>query len=433
MIQLYNTFTQKKEMLIGTCVNIYSCGITVYDHCHIGHARTFIVFDAMIRYLLKYNININFVRNITDIDDKILLKAFKNKKSLNAITNNFVDEMHVINEQLCLLSPTFEPKATMFIKNIINLVKFLKSSDYAYVAGNNDVYYKITRNCHYGVLSNSVLDQNLVFNRKKHFTSKSFNFDFTLWKSDVKFWSTPWGAGRPGWHSECAAMNLYYFQNKIDIHSGGKDLIFPHHENELAQILPVKGLYFIKIWLHVAHVNVDNKKMSKSLSNYVLVKNVLKKYNEEYLRFFLLLSNYKKKINYSDFEFRKAIKALNNLYNGLLKLKYVNFVHKTFKAKFFTALDDNFNTAKAISILFEILRQSDHDIKLLFTLKYLGNILGLLKYNPKYFLRVKVKKKIVRKLIKKRDIARKEHNWILADNLRFRLERLGCKIVDKKI
>ncbi len=433
MIRFYNTFTQKKDLLFDNKINIYTCGITVYDHCHIGHARTFIFMDSIVRYLLRIDVNINFVRNITDIDDKIIFKALKNKKSVTYISNKFIDEMHFISNKFKLLNPTFEPKATVFVKSIIKLIDFLKICGFAYVSSNKDVYYKVICNSKYGSLSKSIINNNL-FLAKSHSTGKYFNFDFALWKHEVGFWSTPWGCGRPGWHSECAAINLYYFKNKVDIHSGGKDLIFPHHENELAQILPVKNINFIKIWLHIAHVNVDNKKMSKSLFNHVLLKDLLKEYNEEYLRFFLLLTNYNKKINYSVLELKKSVKALDKLYKALLDMTPVKAVNKYYKNSFFSALNNNFNTVKAISVLFKALKRSGNNRKLLFTIKYLGNILGILKYKPKLFLKNKLKyNKFIVQLINKRCIARKMKNWILADNIRIKLARLGVYITDTKI
>jgi cysteinyl-tRNA synthetase len=443
-MQIYNTLTKKKEYINQSSVIIYSCGVTVYDYCHIGHARIFIFFDSLIRYLNFKGISVIYIRNITDIDDKIIYKSFKFKSSIKVVSDYFVDKMHDDTKCLSLFEPTFEPKATNFVKSVINLISFLKNEKFAYIGIDKDIYYDVYNNSCYGILSKVILANAKVGSKNLRLLNKKVDLDFTLWKSDDAFWQSPWGFGRPGWHSECSAMNLYYSDTKIDIHSGGKDLLFPHHENELAQIYPVKGLDFIRTWMHIGHVKIFGEKMSKSLNNYFLIKDFLKKYNEEYLRFFLLFTHYSKEIDYSENKFKKTIKILNNLYKILLNHKCGCTFIVEVKNKFINFLDSDFNTSAALTVLFDLVKQIKSYKNLLceksqmeiFTLKYLGNTLGLLKYSPKFFLYEfsKVKKKnIIKELIKKREIARGQKKWELADKLRLKLCKLGVIINDKKI
>lgn len=440
MLKLYNTLTKKKEKFFRSNIIIYSCGITVYDYSHIGHARIFIFFDTFIRYLLFLKINVNFIRNITDIDDKIINKAFNNNVSVKKITKYFINSMHKDNKKLKIFEPSFEPKATSFILNIIYLISFLQKKKNAYKNIGEDIYYNIKSNKFYGKLSGSVLQYIKLGVKNSKVINKKFDFDFTLWKSDNKFWASPWGFGRPGWHSECAAMNLYYSNDFIDIHSGGKDLLFPHHENELAQISSIKSFDFIKIWLHVGHIKVNNEKMSKSLGNHLFLKTILKKFNEEYLRYFFLLTHYRKEINYSFFDFKLSNKSLDNFYNILFKLKYKTKIDVHFLDKFKNILNEDFNTPGAIAILYEIIGKiksidnynSIYVQKLIFTLRYLGRKIGIFKYNPKKFLfkKINIKQDVIFSLLKKRAFARKKKDWILADKIRETLVGYGLQIID---
>lgn len=446
IFKLYSTLNSKKKKYFDNKIYIYSCGITVYDYCHIGHARIFIVLDSFIRFLKFLDLSVVFVRNITDIDDKIILKALKKKKNFMYISKFYTDKMYLDIKKLKLIEPTFEPKATNFIKNIIFLIFLLKKKKYAYHGFNFDVYYDICKNYKYGILSNVNLLENKIGNRNT-ILNKKFDLDFVLWKSDNDYWSSPWGFGRPGWHTECAAMNLYYFNKGLDIHVGGADLVFPHHENELAHFSSVKNFNFVKIWMHIGEVKVDSVKMSKSLKNFVLIKKFLKKYNSEYLKFFFLLTHYKKVLNYSVESLNNSIKTLNNLYKILNKHNIKNLkctIIDSFKVEFLNSLNNDFNTPKAISILFKISSiiksyKNYSDIylsNLNYTLKYLGNILGILKHNPSKFLKIKIKKKrkeYIKDLIFKRNQARKNKNWVLSDKIRLKLLNIGVELSDKKI
>ncbi|HIH2763495.1 MAG TPA: cysteine--tRNA ligase [Candidatus Azoamicus sp.] len=446
MLKIYNTLSKAKEKFIpGMEIIIYTCGITVYDHCHIGHARSFIFFDSFVRYLNFLGYKVIFIRNITDIDDKILNIAYKKKTSFKNITKKFIKNMHIDISKLNLIEATFEPKATTFINNMLDLIKILNEKGYAYVNSSKDVCFCVRKVTNYGILSNRHLKFNNEFNilgNKDNKTNKNNKEDFVLWKSDNSFrkWKSFYGYGRPGWHTECAAMSVYYSNSCIDIHSGGVDLVFPHHENELAQTTSFCEKNIVKFWLHLGQLKFQKKKMSKSLNNFILIKNFLNLYNEEYLRFFLLLTHYKKSINYSDEILIKTNKSLDNLYKILLNLKNNECkLDEFFKLKFLNCMNDDLNTSKAISVFFEILKKikketninSIESQNLLYTIKALGNIIGLFKYEPKIFLdkQFDIPKKILN-LVKKRNIARRNADWVLADGIRNDILKLGFRLND---
>lgn len=435
MFKIYNTLNKaKEEFKPGIEIIIYTCGITVYDYCHIGHARSFLFFDSIVRYLNFLGYKIILIRNITDIDDKILNKARDKKKSFKFITKKYIKNMHFDISKLNLIEPTFEPKASMFIHKMLDLIKMLNEKGYAYIDSFKHVYLSVRKITDYGVLSNRSLKENVL-----SFTSEE---DFVLWKSDNSFrkWKGFYGYGRPGWHTECAAMSIYYAKECIDIHSGGVDLVFPHHENELAQTKSFYGKNIVKFWMHVGQLKFQKKKMSKSLNNFILIKKFLDLYNEEYLRFFLLLSHYKKSINYSDDVLIKTNKSLDNLYKMLLNFNNKNFdLDRPFNEKFLNCMNNDFNTPKCIAILFEILnkvkKKSDiNDVEaqnLIYTIKFLGNIIGLFKYDPRDFLDKKFNiPRNVLNLVKKRHAARGDLNWQLADDIRCELFSLGFKVND---
>lgn len=434
MFKIYNTLSKTKdEFKPGIEIVIYTCGITVYDYCHIGHARSFLFFDSFIRYLKFLGYKIIFIRNITDIDDKILNKVKEKKLSFRFITKKFIKSMHIDISKLNLIQPTFEPKASTFINKMLDLVQILNDKGYAYIDSFKNVYFSVRKVVDYGVLSNRIL--------KDKFNNNNTEEDFVLWKNDNSFrkWKSFYGYGRPGWHTECAAMSVYYAKT-IDIHSGGVDLVFPHHENELAQTKSFYDTNIVKCWMHIGQLKFQKKKMSKSLNNFVLIKKFLDLYNEEYLRFFLLLTHYKKSINYSDDSLIKSNKSLDNLYKMLLKFEYKNFdIDDFFKEKFLNCMNDDLNTSKAISVLFEIIKvlkkknniDDYYSQKLIYTIKFLGGIIGLFKYDAKHFLEKKIIiPKNVLLLIKKRNIARSKSNWLLADSIRDELFKLGFKVND---
>ncbi|HFL8824223.1 MAG TPA: cysteine--tRNA ligase [Candidatus Azoamicus sp. OHIO1] len=456
MLKIYNTLEKKKEYFynIENTIKIYVCGVTVHDYCHIGHARIFIFFDFVIRYFKTLNYKIIFVRNITDIDDKIINKALIKKTSTKKISEKYTYKMYADLKKLNIIEPTFEPKATNFVKNMIEIINKLKIKNYAYKGYNNDIYYNISKNKNYGNLSNKNLIRVMPVNRIKINNNKKSNLDFALWKiSNTKknSWKSPWGIGRPGWHTECVAMSYYYFKKTIDIHGGGKDLLFPHHENELAQYKSINNKNLAKIWMHIGFVNIKNTKMSKSLKNSISIKRMVKNIHEEYLRFFMLSTHYKKNIEYSENNIDKAKHSLNNLYKSLTKAEtkqtLLNTINKISKTKlevdFYNAINNDFNSPKALAILFqiadEINKSKDYNEKNEFItlLKHLGNILGILKERPTTFLNINNRNikniKRIEKLIHKRNVARKLKNWTLADNIRNKLKKLNVQLKDNKI
>lgn len=446
MLKLYNTLTQNKEQITKkNIIKIYTCGITVYDHCHIGHARIFLFFDTLIRYLNYSKIKIIFIRNITDIDDKIITKSSQKKMSIKRVSQHFTHKMHTDTKNLNLIEPSFEPKATKFIDCMISLIKNLTCNNYAYEGKNSDIYFNVKSHKTYGKLSKRKLDDTTQRQRHTQIINKNNTPDFTLWKSDKNMlisWHSPWGSGRPGWHTECAAMSMYYAKNYIDIHGGGQDLLFPHHENELSQCESLGKQNFIKIWMHVGYLKINKQKMSKSLNNQILIKNILKKYTEETLRFFFLLTHYKSKIDYSENNIAKSKTALDKLYKTLFLLNETSKLKTDIYKDFINALNDDLNIPKAISILFNTIKkikQSKNKLStdtqsLIYTIKYLGNIIGILKNNPQDFLEKKVtyNKEKIDFFLEKRNIARKEKNWKLADKIRQKLKTLGITIEDKK-
>ncbi len=443
-IIIYNTFSKKKEVLKLNKLIIYVCGVTVYDFCHIGHARIFIFFDIFVRILNLFKIKVKYIRNITDIDDKIISVAIKKKKTYRFISKFFIEKMLFDLFKLRLVEPTFEPKATSFISNIIKLISFLENNFYAYQGLDKDVYYDILKNPFYGMLSNFVLSTSKVGFKNLNVLNKKISLDFALWKNSIDFWASPWGFGRPGWHSECAAMSLYYSNYGIDIHSGGKDLLFPHHENECAQTYPLKRVNFVNIWMHVNHVFFDNEKMSKSIGNYIFIKDLLKKFNEEYLKFFFLFSHYRKPVFYNENRFIKTSLILNKIYFLMLKKKKNVCICKNLKIKFLNILKNDFNTPKVLFLLLQIMKKINKNKnffsyvsqKYIFTLNVLFRYLGVLKYSPIIFLRsfnFLKHAKLIDYLIKKRLEARINKNWIIADNIRRRLEKMGVTINDNKI
>lgn len=411
MLKIFNTLTKEKEYFYScnkNIVNIYVCGVTVYDHCHIGHARTFTVFDVVIRYLKYCQYHVTYIRNITDVDDKIIKAANANHEDFYYLTNRMIDSMQEDFLKLGLLKPHFEPKVTDHIQYIIEMIQKLIYQKNAYVADNGDVVFSI-KNCkNYGLLSKQKLNT-LKINYRSTSKDKKCRYDFVLWKKlhilNQPNWDSPWGFGRPGWHIECSAINHKYFGKNIDIHGGGIDLLFPHHENEHAQSTCFYNTQnYSKYWMHVGALLVQNQKMSKSLNNTVFLKNLLKKYDSEIIRYFLLLTHYRKPLLYSIDNLSKAVNSVRKLYFALDKLDISHVVFRTkfslkyqfFCTNFYNAMNDDFNTPAAISVLFSLLKKINTSFKnnnihvamqLLYQLKYLSNIIGLLNKTPYLFLK----------------------------------------------
>lgn len=431
MLSVYNTLNNKKEIFKSIepdKVKMYVCGMTVYDFCHIGHARVLIVFDMITRWLRESGYEVHYVRNITDIDDKIIKKAFDEKVDYSVITENFIKEMNYDAAQLGVISPSLEPKATDHIDEMIEMIEGLINKGFAYKAENNDVFYAVSKFKDYGKLSGKSLKDLIAGSRVEVDKFKDDNNDFVLWKSakvNEPYWESPWGNGRPGWHIECSTMSNKLLGKNFDIHGGGQDLQFPHHENEIAQSEAVNDCQMANYWIHNGFVKIDDEKMSKSLGNFFTIRSVLEKYQPEVVRFFILKAHYRSPLNFSQKNLAEAKQALTKLYLSVRNFKLdkefkINWNSK-FANDFKKALDDDFNTAEAIAILFELAlkvnkNQNIEDINLLIKL---GNVLGILSQDAEVFLKDNVNKGIdVEKIIRQRDEAKASKDYVTADKLR---------------
>ena len=354
-MQIYNTFTQRKEEFLPkdpSNVGVYVCGITTYDYCHLGHARMLVAFDVVVRYLRAKGYGVNYVRNITDIDDKILKRAAENGELFSDLTDRFIAAMHEDERSLSILPPDQEPRATGHIEEIVQMIEVLVSKDAAYKADNGDVYFSVLSFQDYGKLSKKKLDELLDGARIDIGELKRDPRDFVLWKASPDGgvgWDSPWGYGRPGWHIECSAMSTCALGNNFDIHGGGSDLLFPHHENEIAQSEAATGEKFANLWMHNGPLRVDSVKMSKSLDNFFTVREVLKKYDAEVVRHLLIASHYRSPINYSELSLQQSTAALERLYIGLQGVDIEtakSLTNSRFEKAFYKAMDDDFNTAE---------------------------------------------------------------------------------------
>lgn len=449
MLKIYNSLTKRKEAfkpLEPRKVKIYVCGMTVYDYNHIGHARSFVVFDVIIRYLRSQDYDVTYVRNITDIDDKIINRAKENNESCESLTSRFIQAMHEEDAALGLQRPNHEPRATEFIPQIIKLIQTLIDKGYAYIADNGDVYYDVRHFKDYGKLSRRDLDKLRAGARIKISENKHDPLDFVLWKlakPDEPKWGSPWGDGRPGWHSECSVMSSHLLGQPFDIHGGGMDLKFPHHENEIAQSEAACDKTFVNIWIHAGLLQVDKEKMSKSLGNIISIRDALKQYHPEILRYFLLSSHYRSPVSYSEANLKKIRHALERLYvtvRGLPEAKEEN--KGAFENRFNEAMDDDFNTPEALAVLFDIareinrLREQKQDEKAAqraATLKHLAGIFGILQQDPDQYLKGVVQSDEIQKieqLIEARNQARVNKNWAEADRIRKELVDKGIIIED---
>ncbi|MFL2850769.1 MAG: cysteine--tRNA ligase [Pseudohongiellaceae bacterium] len=448
MLQIYNTMTQTKEEFCPIDegkVRIYVCGLTVYDYTHLGHGRMLVAFDVIVRYLRAKGLDVTYVRNITDIDDKILNRAAENNELFSDLTERFIESMHADEKALNVLPPDQEPRATGHIDQIISMIEVLLKKEFAYRAENGDVYFSIKRFPDYGKLSKKKMDELLEGARIEVGELKVDPRDFVLWKSspdDGVGWDSPWGYGRPGWHIECSAMSTSALGNNFDIHGGGTDLLFPHHENEIAQSECATGSKFANYWMHNGPLRVDSEKMSKSLGNFFTVREVLKKYDAEVVRHLLIASHYRSPINYSEQSLQQSAKALERFYIALQDLDLLNaktLVNSKFEKAFFSAMDDDFNTAEAFGVLFEIVteinRQKGENSELANQLGKLlvslGEILGILQAVPDDFLRsdqsFEIDETTIDQLIAEREKARLDKNWGRADEIRDQL--LAMKVV----
>lgn len=449
MLKIYNTLSHSKEEfvpLVKGKIGMYVCGVTVYDLCHIGHARTFVNFDVVVRYLRYCGYEVKYVRNITDIDDKIIKRSAEKGISAKELAENFIVEMHKDFDALNIMRPDIEPKATENIEAIIELVKKLIANGNAYVAGNGDVVFKIDSYADYGRLSGQKLDELQAGARIEVERSKENPLDFVLWKMSKPgepAWESPWGLGRPGWHIECSAMNSRYLGHTFDIHGGGADLIFPHHENEIAQSCCAWHENYVNYWLHSGMVMINEEKMSKSLNNFFTIRDVLKSYDAETIRFFLLSAQYRSPLNYTQENLEKARASLNRLYTTLRDTEACDVntlpAEDEYTKRFCEFMDDDFNTPGASSVLFDLVRainraEGKEAAYLAGRLKQLGSILGVLQQDPQTFLKSGAGDNddvaIIEGLIKERADARASKNWAAADNARNKLKEMGIELED---
>lgn len=451
-LKIHNTLTRRKETFVPINkgeVSLYVCGMTVYDFCHIGHARVMVVFDVVSRYLKYLGYNVKYVRNITDIDDKIIARSIETKEDFTQLTKRFIDEMHQDEASLNVLHPDLEPLATESIDNIISMIEKLITKQNAYVGLNNDVYYSVESFENYGQLSGRKLDDMNAGERVDVDNNKRNPFDFVLWKSakpEEPSWPSPWGQGRPGWHIECSAMATCCLGNHFDIHGGGMDLQFPHHENEIAQSEAATGERYVNTWMHNGFVRIDDEKMSKSLGNFFTVRDVLKKYRGEEIRFFVLSSHYRSPLNYSDEQLNESRSALERLYTALRDVKPIqNNLQSDYIRRFEEAMNDDFNSAKAISVMFECanelnkLKSTNPEQASLTAgdLLKMAEPLGLLNQNPEEFLQSSagadsvISNDEIDVQINRRLQAKVDKNWALADQIRDALKEQGVILEDK--
>ena len=450
MLKIYNTLSKKKEEfqpIDANQVGIYVCGMTVYDFCHMGHARVMVMFDVITRHLRRNFPSVKYVRNITDIDDKIITRAIENNEDIYSLTNRFIDAMHEDETSLGVLSPDIEPRATDSIGKMIEMIESLSNKGLAYQGTNGDVFYSVRKFKEYGKLSGKNLDDLMAGARVDVESHKKDPLDFVLWKkakSDEPSWESPWGSGKPGWHIECSAMSNHFISNHFDIHGGGMDLTFPHHENEIAQSEGANDCKFVNTWMHVGFVNIDDEKMSKSLNNFFTIRDVLKTYDGEALRYFLISSHYRSPLNYSETNIESAQSALLRLYNAIKGLNHHSFnpelIEVDYETRFNAALNDDFNTPMALSILFEIAKQINIErttnpkkaSALSSQLIKLGNYIGILNHNADEYLKQgsDLSESEISKKIDQREAARNSKDFAMSDQIRDELLELGIILED---
>ena len=449
MLRIYDTLTQEKQEfkpLVPGKVGMYVCGITVYDLCHMGHARTYLSFDLMVRYLRHKGLDVTYVRNITDVDDKIIKRANENNESVEALTERTIANMHEDFRAINLLDADVEPRVTTHMEEIIAVIQTLMDKGHAYQADNGDVLFEVSTYKEYGKLGKQDLEQLNVGARVEVDNHKRAPLDFVLWKSakpEEPSWASPWGHGRPGWHIECSAMNQKHLGDHFDIHGGGSDLIFPHHENEVAQSCCAHDTPYVNYWVHSGMVQVNEEKMSKSLGNFFTLRDVLKNYDAETLRYFLMSAHYRSQLNYSEDNLKQAHSALERFYTALRDItadQHVDIAHGGYLARFEAAMDDDFNTPEAFSVLFDLaknLNKAESESEkshLAGVLVKLGAIMGLLQLEPATYLQgtadhdSDVAK--IEALIEQRNMARKNKDWAKADEARDQLQALNVVLED---
>lgn len=474
-IKIYNTLTRNKELLRPIeegHVKLYVCGITSYDFCHIGHARSFLVFDMIVRYLRYRGFKVTFVRNFTDIDDKIINRAREQNVDAQALANRFIDEFYTDTDHLGILRPDLEPKATEHIPEMIELVQELIDKGLAYQSG-NDVYFRVDRFDRYGSLSGRNLEDMQAGARVEINEQKQHPMDFVLWKGSKPGepkWESPWGEGRPGWHIECSAMSRKYLGETFDIHGGGQDLVFPHHENEMAQSVGATGKPFANLWIHHGFVTIRDEKMSKSLNNFLTIRDILQQYPPEVLRLFIFSTQYRNPLDFSETAMQDAEAALDRMYDCLARIAVLEDGTdgpsvlsdqdrekvQSLKQRFEYAMDNDFNTAQALGLLFDTIKvlnkgvqalspkkAAARDVDLLRaggkTVTELAAVLGLLQQDSREYIKKKKQRlletkditvKDIEKMIHERNQAREAKDWATSDAIRNRLLQHGIELQD---
>jgi cysteinyl-tRNA synthetase len=451
MLQIHNDLTRRKEPFVPIepgKVRMYVCGMTVYDYCHLGHARVMVVFDVVYRYLQARGYDVTYVRNITDIDDKIIRRANENGEPFTALTDRFTAAMREDAAALGVLPPTHEPRATEHLDEIVEMIERLIANGHGYVADNGDVYYAVASFEGYGRLSGKSIDDLQAGARVEPGEQKRDPLDFALWKAakaGEPAWDSPWGPGRPGWHIECSAMSTRALGNHFDIHGGGADLTFPHHENEIAQSEGATGEPFVNCWMHNGFVRINDEKMSKSLGNFFTVREILQNYRPEEVRYFILTSHYRSPLNYDEGNLQNARGALTRCYTALRGLPEVPpDPSSELTARFVAAMDDDFNTPEALAVLFDLVREVNRlrresegaAAPLAAELRRLGAVLGILQDDPEAYLRggdagsAGLSDATIEDLIAHRLAARKAKSWAEADRIRDDLKARGVLLED---
>ena len=455
-LHIYNTLTNEKAKFIPIepgKIRLYVCGMTVYDYCHIGHARVLVSFDMIVRYLRSQQWDVEYVRNITDVDDKIFQRAGENNEDYRTLTSRFIDAMHEDEARLNVIRPNQEPRATAHIGDIVDMVSTLVEKGYAYSADNGDVYYRVTRFDGYGKLSGKNPEELMAGARVGVGEAKEDPRDFVLWKAakdGEASWPSPWGPGRPGWHIECSAMSKVCLGDTFDIHGGGPDLPFPHHENEIAQSEAANGCQFVHYWMHAGAVRIDGEKMSKSLGNFFTIRDVLEKYHPEVVRYLIVNSHYRSAINYSEDNLVEARVGLERFYKTLKDYTHVapcmitELSNSRFYQAFIAAMDDDFNTRVAIACLYDLIREANVVAKtdtteaerLISELKAMADILGILQADPTDFLQAgadgSLTVDVIETLVAQRMQAKRDKNYQRADEIRIQLDEQGVILEDSR-
>jgi len=457
-LSIYNTLSGEKEIFTpieANKVRMYVCGMTVYDYCHIGHARVLVSFDVITRYLRHLNYDVTYIRNITDVDDKIFNRAAENGESYQDLTQRFIDAMHEDEAALAVISPDQEPRATAHIGEIIAMVQRLIDKDYAYAAENGDVYYAIEKFSGYGKLSKRNTEDLLAGARVEVEKLKRNPLDFVLWKAAKEgeaSWESPWGNGRPGWHIECSAMSTCCLGDTFDIHGGGPDLKFPHHENEIAQSEGATGQKYVNYWMHAGAVRVNKEKMSKSLGNFFTIREVLEKYPAEVIRYFLISSHYRSQVDYSEDNLVEAQATLDRFYQAMRGFDLASIDASTssdvgpdeeYAQRFNAAMNDDFNSPGALGVMFDLVKElnicrkesPERALELVASLKCFGAVLGLLQLDPEQYFKMGapedgLSEEQIEALIEDRMAARKAKNWAESDRIRDELLEQGVTLDD---